>query len=255
MSISAPGNSGLSRPRLGMALRGPWPRPRSTAKSHGDQDSPPPALSSTSDAPVEPELMDGGLPLTSAAGARDEKPEPAPETAADAGAGKVLPLPAEEPQVSGEPQRRESGPRNQDSSEPSGSQVVTMAAKTRAVAQELILSGALDNLFANILSFLKKAEAFIAHAENGTGIINRIVNLVKEELQREMAKTPVGSGGEPGGSEAVLGAGSLGGLPLSSLQLVWNLIQTNEFQQLIAKMIAQALKPPPEGKPSPPSAS
>lgn len=234
MSIASSGNSGPALPRLGMALRGPWPRSRSTAKADGDQGSAPP-LVPTSDAPVEPELAEASpAPVA-----------PLPESQDRAG---ELSTPAHPP-PDDDPPAEEPDPGSQAGSDPAGNQTVTMAAKTKAMAQELILSGALDNLLGNILAFLKKIETFITHAENGTGIINRIVTLVKEELQREMAQSP-GAAGRPGDiAESTSGLGGLGGLPISSLQLAWNLMQTNEFQQLMAKMIAQALKPPPEPKP------
>ncbi len=134
---------------------------------------------------------------------------------------------------------------NQQEAEPAGgkqeesatspqpqNEAVTLAARTQALFQEALLSGNIDQFLALLQSWIEKLRQFLNYSEVGITTTNNILTVTKTTLQTDLGIQPDAAASMPAGMA----------LPTSSLQLVWNLIRTPEFQTLTGRMLAQALK-------------
>ncbi|WP_258358496.1 hypothetical protein [Moorella sulfitireducens (nom. illeg.)] len=127
---------------------------------------------------------------------------------------------------------------------PPQSQPLTLAAHSQALFREAILNGSVNQVLAELRVWIEKIRAFLMYADTGIETAGNIVNIAKGTLEKELGLAPA--------------AGTAGTismqLPASSLELVWNLIRTPEFQQFTGRMLAQVLKiglnPPPQGESS-----
>ncbi|KYH31967.1 hypothetical protein [Neomoorella mulderi] len=123
-------------------------------------------------------------------------------------------------------------------------QPLTLAAHTQALFREAILNGSVNQVLDELRIWIEKIRTFLLYADTGIETAGNIVNIAKGTLEKELGLSP---------AAATTGPVSMQ-LPASSLQLVWNLIRTPEFQQFTGRMLAQVLKmglnPPPQGESS-----
>ncbi|MGI9861728.1 hypothetical protein SDD30_10155 [Moorella naiadis] len=148
--------------------------------------------------------------------ARQEKGDPEQEKTPALPAAGGLDNTKEEPQDS---------PPRQD--EP-----VTLAARSQALFQEALLNGNIDQFLSLLQSWIEKLRNFLNYTEVGVTTANNILTVTKTTLQADLGVQPAAASGTPAGMA----------LPASSLQLMWNLIRTPEFQTFAGRMLAQALK-------------
>ncbi|WP_218161168.1 hypothetical protein [Neomoorella thermoacetica] len=121
---------------------------------------------------------------------------------------------------------------------------LTLAARSQALFQEALLNGSIDQFLAQLQGWIERIRTFLSYADMGITTADNILNVTKSTLEAEMGIKTAGDTGAPAGMP----------LPASSLQLMWNLIQTPEFQTFTGRMLAQLLKMnlnPPISKGSP----
>ncbi|WP_141304831.1 hypothetical protein [Moorella sp. E308F] len=124
---------------------------------------------------------------------------------------------------------------------PGHGQPLTLAAHSQALFREAILNGTVNQLLDELRVWIEKIRAFLLYADTGIETTGNIVNIAKGTLEKELGLTPATSTTSTTSMQ----------LPASSLQLVWNLIRTPEFQQFTGRMLAQVLKMglnPPENR-------
>ncbi|WP_406676816.1 hypothetical protein [Moorella sp. ACPs] len=123
-------------------------------------------------------------------------------------------------------------------------QPLTLAAHSQALFREAILNGTVNQVLDELRVWIEKIRAFLLYADTGIETAGNIVNIAKGTLEKELGLSPAAATTGPVTMQ----------LPTSSLQLVWNLIRTPEFQQFTGRMLAQILKmgltPPPQGESS-----
>ncbi|CEP67531.1 Uncharacterized [Moorella glycerini] len=123
-------------------------------------------------------------------------------------------------------------------------QPLTLAAHSQALFREAILNGSVNQVLAELRVWIEKIRTFLLYADTGIETAGNIVNIAKGTLEKELGLAPAASTASTTSMQ----------LPASSLQLVWNLIRTPEFQQFTGRMLAQVLKmglnPPPQGESS-----
>ncbi|WP_338833144.1 hypothetical protein MHLNE_20670 [Moorella humiferrea] len=123
-------------------------------------------------------------------------------------------------------------------------QPLTLAAHSQAFFREAILNGTVNQVLDELRVWIEKIRAFLMYADTGIETAGNIVNIAKGTLEKELGLA----------SAASTASTTSMHIPASSLQLVWNLIRTPEFQQFTGRMLAQVLKmglnPPPQGESS-----
>ncbi|MDN5361515.1 MAG: hypothetical protein PWP70_562 [Moorella sp. (in: firmicutes)] len=130
---------------------------------------------------------------------------------------------------SGATESAKEGPQD---SPPHQDEPVTLAARSQALFQEALLNGNIDQFLALLQSWIEKLRNFLNYTEVGVTTANNILTVTKTTLQADLGVQPAADSGTPAGMT----------LPASSLQLMWNLIRTPEFQTFAGRMLAQALK-------------
>lgn len=109
---------------------------------------------------------------------------------------------------------------------------LTLAARSQALFQEALLNGSIDQFLAQLQGWIERIRSFLSYADMGITTADNILSVTKSTLEADMGIKPAGNTGTPAGMP----------VPASSLQLMWNLIRTPEFQTFTGRMLAQILK-------------
>ncbi|MDN5344335.1 MAG: hypothetical protein PWQ18_446 [Clostridia bacterium] len=115
---------------------------------------------------------------------------------------------------------------------PGQGQPLTLAAHSQALIREAVINGSVNHILGELRGWIEKIRTFLLYADTGIETTNNIVNVAKGTLEKELGLSP---------ASPEAGAASMQ-LPASSLQLIWNLFRTPEFQQFTGRMLAQVLK-------------
>ncbi|MBC7324000.1 MAG: hypothetical protein H5T99_01640, partial [Moorella sp. (in: Bacteria)] len=147
------------------------------------------------------------------------------------GSGQPRPTDADAVATTGEPPQDQS---------PACNQPLTLAAHSQALFREAVLNGSVNHLLADLRVWIEKIRTFLLYADTGIETVDNIVSIAKSTLEKEL------------GLAGTAPAATPTQLPASSLQLMWNLMRTPEFQQFSGRMLAQMLKmsltPPGKGE-------